>query len=39
MKTTLIRNVSVVNEDTIRACDVLIDGAVISHIASSGSLN
>jgi len=39
MKTTLIRNVSVVNEDTIRTCDVLIDGAVISHIASAGSLN
>jgi len=39
MKTTLIRNVSVVNEDAIRACDVLIDGAVISHIASAGSLN
>ena len=39
MKTTLIRNVSVVNEDTIRTCDVLIDGAVISHIGSAGSLN
>ncbi len=39
MKTTLIRNVSVVNEDSIRTCDVLIDGAIISHIATAGSLN
>lgn len=38
MKTTLIRNVSVVNEDTIRTCDVLIQGAVISKIADTGSL-
>ncbi|MFM7233771.1 MAG: dihydroorotase, partial [Flavobacteriales bacterium] len=39
MKTTLIRNVSVVNEDTIRTCDVLIQGAVISKVAEGGSLN
>jgi dihydroorotase len=39
MKTTLIRNVSMVNEETIRTCDVLIQGAVISKIAEAGSLN
>ena len=39
MKTTLIRNVSVVNEDTIRTCDVLIQGAVISKVAEGGCLN
>jgi dihydroorotase len=39
MKTTLIRNVSVVNEETIRTCDVLIQGAIISKVVEAGSLN
>ncbi len=37
MKTTLIRNVSVVNEGTISACDVLIVGAIISKIVQAES--
>ena len=37
MKTTLIRNVSVVNEGTVSACDVLIVGAIISKIVNADS--
>lgn len=38
MKTTLIRNVSVVNEDIINVCDVLIEGAIIARIAPTGTI-
>ena len=37
MKTTLIRNVSVVNEDAIRLCDVLITGQTITRISEVGT--
>jgi len=37
MKTTLIRNVSVVNEDAIRLCDVLITGQTITRISDVGT--
>lgn len=37
MKTTLIRNVSVVNEGIVSACDVLIVGAIISKIVNADS--
>jgi dihydroorotase len=38
MKTTLIRNVSVVNEDAIRLCDVLITGQTITRISEVGTV-
>lgn len=38
MKTTLIRNVSVVNEDAIRLCDVLITGQTITRISDVGTV-
>jgi dihydroorotase len=38
MKTTLIRNVSVVNEDAILLCDVLITGQTITRISDVGTV-
>jgi dihydroorotase len=39
MTTTLIQHVSVVNEGTIRLCDVFIEGSVISKIVDAGSFS